>query len=148
MIGGCSPALSLSLGSRLTPPDEQKKTLKPLMPKLRTHTLLLSPLSKSIHMANINGEGKYSSQGGGYLQNNELIYHTVKSKAAISLALTFISPSFNSLQIIYHFLISLCLFIMFIVCLPLLEYVFYENKDVICLLQYHVPSTWNSFLLR
>lgn len=64
------------------------------MPKLRTHTLLLSPLSQSIHRANVNGEGKYTSQGGGYLQNNELIYHTVKAKEATSS----ISPYLNLTQ--------------------------------------------------
>lgn len=78
-------------------------------------------------MANINGERKYSSHGGRFLQNKNLIYHTIKSKAATPSALTFISANFNSLQIISHSLILLWLFVVFIVCLPLLEYVFYEK---------------------
>ena len=38
-------------------PDEQKKILRLLRPKLRTHTLPLPPLCEPIHTASVSGEG-------------------------------------------------------------------------------------------
>lgn len=77
-------------------------------------------------MVQINSHGQHQRgrkvlfSGRGYLQSSRQIYHTTKSRAATPGAFTFISPTFNSLQIIYHSLIffvviyyvcCLCLFV-------------------------------------